>query len=63
MFVVVADEEELEPRLASVVRLERNQVYCDADDDDRYGTCINCGQVTYDLADIGETRNAGRGST
>ena len=34
------------------------RLYCEADEDP-YGTCINCGQVTYDLTDIGETRNAG----
>ena len=38
-------------------------LYCDASDDDPYGTCINCGQVTYDLTDIGETRSAGPGLT
>ncbi len=41
----------------------RWRLYANEDDDDPFGTCINCGQVTYDLADIGEIRNAGRGST
>ena len=29
-------------------------------DDDPMATCINCGADTYDLADIGEVRSAGR---
>ena len=42
----------------------RWRVYFPADDDDDpFGTCINCAKVTYDLTDIGETGNAGRGST
>ena len=39
------------------------RVYCDENDDDPSGTCIACGQVTFDLTDIGQERNAGRGST
>jgi hypothetical protein len=31
--------------------------------DEPFGTCINCGDFTYDLTDIGEIRNAGPGST
>jgi hypothetical protein len=37
------------------------RLYCEADDEP-CGSCINCGQVTYDLTDIAETRNAGRES-
>jgi hypothetical protein len=39
------------------------RVYCDADDEDPMATCICCGADTYDLADIGEPRSAGPGTT
>ena len=32
----------------------------DEDDDDPMATCINCGEDTLDLIDIGEARSAGR---
>ena len=32
-------------------------------DDDPMATCIACGADTFDLSDIGEVRNAGKGST
>jgi hypothetical protein len=38
------------------------RVYFDEDDEDPCGTCLNCGQVTYDLTDIGEPRSAGPGT-
>ena len=41
----------------------RWRLYADESEHDPFGTCINCGQVTYDLTDIGEIRNAGPSST
>jgi hypothetical protein len=39
------------------------RVYCDENDEDPSRTCLNCGQVTFDLVDIGEPRSAGPGTT
>ena len=33
------------------------------EDDDPTATCLACGADTFDLADLGEVRNAGPGST
>jgi hypothetical protein len=35
----------------------------DGIDDDPMATCINCGEGTYNLTDIGELRSAGPGTT
>ncbi len=39
------------------------RLYRDENEDDAFGTCVNCGRTTMDLVDIGEPRSAEPGTT